>query len=220
MERLTKLSLLCSLAGIAVLYGASLSSRPSVVPIASLDSTFVGLRVVVSGQVINSYEHANGHLFLKLKDDSGGVISVPIFSRVRAGLNEPIELLDVVQVVGRVELYRNQLEVIPDKPEDIRVIHSPSLKVSDVNDSHLGQLVKVQGIVVEREIVGKGNLILTLGEDGAKLPVFVPASIAANGFPEVHVGYTIRVGGEVQLYRQRLELKVGGVSHIIIVETA
>ena len=212
--------MLCSLAGIAALYGASLNSRPSVVLIASLDNTFVGLRVAVAGEVINSREHADGHLFLKLKDDSGGVINVPIFARVRSGLGEPIELLDVVQVTGVVRLYRNELQVIPDKLGDIRVVHSPSLKVSDVGDSQLGRLVKVQGVVVEREIVGRGSVILTLAEDGAELPVFVPASIAANGFPEVHVGYTVRVGGEVRLYRERLELKLRDASHISILEAA
>lgn len=220
MEKLTKLSLLCSLAGIAALYGASLNSRPGVVPIASLDNNFVGLRVAVSGEVIDSREHADGHLFLRLKDDSGGVVSVPVFARVRSGLGEPIELLDTVQVVGVVKFYNEELEVIPNKPEDVRVVHSPSMKVSDVGDSQLGRLVKVQGVVVEREIVGKGSVILTLGEDGAELPVFVPASIVANGFPELHVGYTVRVGGEIQLYRERLELKLRDASHIAILEAA
>ncbi|KXB09464.1 hypothetical protein AKJ35_00780 [candidate division MSBL1 archaeon SCGC-AAA833F18] len=101
-----KLSLLCSLTGIAVLYAGAVQMRPGLTPIAKLDEDYVGLKVKVSGQVIDLSEHPDGHLFLKLKDDSGGVISVPIFSRVRSELGENIALLDNVQVPGQVKLYK------------------------------------------------------------------------------------------------------------------
>lgn len=196
---LTKLSLLCSLTGIAVLYIGAIQARPTLTPIARIDEDYVGLNAVISGQVIDLHEHPDGHLFLKLKDESGGVISVPVFAKVRSELGEHIELLDNVQVLGQVKLYNDELELVPDKAADIKVVHTPHLELSAVDEGRLGELVKTQGVIVERNIVGSGSLLLTLREDGAQLSVFAPASVVrSDGFPELHVGYILRVGGLLQ----------------------
>lgn len=217
---ITKLSLLTSLTGLLSLYAAAAQMRPSITPIANINDEFLGLKTMISGRVIDMREHIDGHLFLTLKDDSGGSILVPIFARVRSGLNEPIELLDVVQVAGVVKKYQDELEIVPDKASDLRVVHSPPTKISSLSAEQLGELVKVEGVVVEREIVGKGNIILTLQEDGHELPIFVPSSVVKNGFPEVHVGYSIRVHGWLQLYKDQLELQVKSASHVHVIEAA
>jgi len=216
----TRLSLLCSLTGLAALYVAAANTRPAVTAIASLNDDFIGTKVVISGRLIDLREHIDGHLFMKLKDDSGGVISVPVFASVRSQLNEPIELLDVVQVTGLVKEYQDELEVIPDKASDLRIVHAPATRISSLTENQIGELVKVEGVVAERAIVGKGSLILTLRDDGGQLPVFVPASVVKDGFPEVHVGYTVRVDGWLQLYNDNLELQLKDASNIRIIEAA
>ena len=219
-KSMTKLSLLCSLTGLAAIYATAMQTRPMMTPIASLDNNFVGLKVTISGQVVNSYEHQDGHLFLKLRDDSEGVVSVPLFARLRAELGESIELLDVVQVTGEVELYRGELEVIPERASDVRVVHTAPVKLSSLSRENAGTIVKVQATVVEREVVGSGNVILTLREDGAQLPVFIPAWVAENGLPELRVGNVVRVDGWLQLYRDELELKLKEASHLRVIEAA
>jgi len=216
----TRLSLLCSLTGLAALYVAAANTRPAVTAIASLNDDFIGTKVMISGRLIDLREHIDGHLFMKLKDDSGGVISVPVFASVRSQLNEPIELLDVVQVTGLVKEYRDELEVIPDKAGDLRIVHAPATRISSLSEKQIGELVKVEGVVAERAIVGKGSLILTLRDDGGQLPVFVPASVVKDGFPEVHVGYTVRVDGWLQLYNDNMELQLKDASNIRIIEAA
>jgi len=216
----TRLSLLCSLTGLAALYVAAVSSRPTVTAIASLNDDFIGTKVMISGRLVDLREHIDGHLFMKLKDDSGGVISVPVFASVRSQLKEPIELLDVVQVTGLVKEYRDELEVIPDKASDLRIVHAPATRISSLSEERIGELVKVEGVVAERAIVGKGSLILTLRDDGSQLPVFVPASVVKDGFPEVHVGYTVRVDGWLQLYNDNMELQLKDASNIRIIEAA
>jgi len=216
----TRLSLLCSLTGLAALYVAAANTRPAVTAIASLNDDFIGTKVVISGRLIDLREHIDGHLFMKLKDDSGGVISVPVFASVRSQLNEPIELLDVVQVTGLVKKYQDELEVIPDKAGDLRIVHAPATRISSLSEKQIGELVKVEGVVAERAIVGKGSLILTLRDDGGQLPVFVPASVVKDGFPEVHVGYTVRVDGWLQLYNDNMELQLKDASNIRIIEAA
>lgn len=219
-KAMVKLSLICSLAGLAAIYGAAYSVRPKVVPIANLDNDFVGLNVIISGQVIDIREHDDGHLFLKIRDDSGGVVSVPVFSRLRQGIGENIELLDFLEVRGEVKLYRDELEVVPSEASDVRVIHTAPVLVSAIGRDNVGSPVKVQGVVAERDIVGAGHLILTLRENGSQLPVFVPGWIAGNGFPEVHVGDTVRVEGWLQLYNENLELKVTSPSCVQVAEGA
>ena len=85
MEKITKLGLLCSIVGLAAIYAGAVQVRPSITPIAKIDNEFVGLKVIISGQVVDLRE-SNGHLFLALQDNSGSAMSVPIFSSVRAQL--------------------------------------------------------------------------------------------------------------------------------------
>jgi len=213
-----RLSLLCSLTGLAALYVAAANARPAVTAIAGLNNDFIGAKVMISGRLVDLYEHIDGHLFLKLRDDSGGVISVPVFSRVRSQLEEPVELLDFVQVTGEVKEYNGELEVIPDKASDLRIIHAPAARISSLSEEQLGELVKVEAVVAKREIVGSGSLILTLNEDGYQLPVFVPASVVKNGFPEVHGGHTVRIAGWLQLYNDQMEIQIKNASHIRVIE--
>jgi len=219
-KTITRLGIICSLTGLAAIYAGALSARPRITPIASLDNGFIGLRVVVSGQVTDFRKSQDGHVFLKLRDDSGGVISVPIFSSLNAELGESIELLDVMEVTGEVVLYQGDLEVVPDQASDVKVVHTPPVKLSDLSEENAGIPVKVQETIVEREIVGNGNIILTLQEDGSQLPAFIPYWIMDNGLPELHVGTTVRVDGWLQLYDGRLELRIVDASHMHPVEAA
>jgi DNA/RNA endonuclease YhcR with UshA esterase domain len=215
---IVRLSLLCSIVGLAAVYGAALSARPRLTPIAAIDNDFIGARVVVSGQVVDLRSSDDGHLFLKLRDGSGGVVSVPIFSRIRSALREPIELLDFVQVRGEVKLYREEFEVVPAEAGDVQVVHTAPVSVSEISQDNVGNPVKVQGVVVERDIVGSGHLLLTLGEGDARLVVFVPGWIAGNGFPSVDLGDRIKVSGWLQLYKGALELRVTSPGCVQVLE--
>lgn len=217
-KTIARLSLLCSLAGLAAIYMATASARPRITPIASIDNSFIGLRSTVSGQVTDYREHKDGHLFLKLQDSSGGVVTVPIFSKTRAQLVDSIELLDIVEVTGEVKLYQGEFEVIPDEAKDVTVVHTAPVRLSNLSPENAGATVKVQGSIVEREIVGGGNVILTLGDDGGQLSVFISSWIAEDGLPEMHVGDTIRVDGWLQIYNGKLELKVASASNLHVIE--
>ncbi|MEM2889959.1 MAG: OB-fold nucleic acid binding domain-containing protein [Candidatus Hadarchaeum sp.] len=216
----TKLSLICSLVGLVAIYAAAVTARPKITPIASLNETFIGLRVSVSGQVVEYRDHQEGHLFLKLKDKSGGLVNVPIFSRTRSQLEESIELLDIVEITGEVALYQGELEVIPEGAKDVKVVHTAPVKLSEIGKENAGAPVKVQGVISKREIVGSGNLVLILENDGGRLQVFIPSWIAEDGLPEVHVGDTVRVDGWIQLYKGEVELKLTSASHLHLVEDA
>lgn len=216
----TKLSLICSLVGLIAIYAVAISARPKITPIASLNENFIGLRISVSGQVIDYRDHEEGHLFLKLKDKSGGLVNVPIFSRTRAQLEESIEILDIVEITGEVALYQGELEVIPASVRDIKVVHTAPAKLSEIGKENAGNPVKVVGVISKREIVGSGSLLLTLEDDGSRLRVFVPSWIVEDGLPEIHVGDTVRVDGWIQLYNGEVEIKLTSASHLHLIEAA
>jgi len=205
-NRVTKLSLLSSLVGLATVYAVALSTSQRIVPIAKIDESFIGTRVTIAGQIVD-IQSSNGHLFLKVRDGSNDIITVPIFSSLASKLTSALGLLDHVEVRGSVSSYEGELEVVPSKPEDVRVVHTAPASILEVSEENVGQPLKVYGIISSREIVGAGNIILTLKENGAKLKVFVPSKISGS-MPEVHVGDEIMVGGWLQLYNDELELKV------------
>ncbi len=220
-KTLTKLSLFCSIAGIVVLYAGTIQARPGLTPIASIDENMIGMNTMISGQVIDLHESYNGHLFVRVKDSSGGAITVPVFSSVRESLKDNIELLDNVRITGEVELYNNELELLPRAASDITVIHAPYTSITDIDNELLGELVKIRAEITERRIVGSGSLLLTLSEGNNTLVAFVPASVANEEmFPEVHTGYTARVSGLLQEYDGELELKVEDPANIGIIEAS
>ncbi|MEM2250502.1 MAG: OB-fold nucleic acid binding domain-containing protein [Candidatus Hadarchaeales archaeon] len=211
--KIVRLSLISSLAGLAAVYATALSTSQRITPIAKIDNSFIGARVIISGQIIDVQSSGNKHMFLKIKDDSGGIITVPIFSNLASKLTLTIGLLDYVEIRGNVSVYQNELEVIPSKPEDIKIVHTAPASISEIKEENLGKPVKVYGIVSSREIIGAGNIILNIGENGRKLKVFIPSKIV-EGIPEVHVGDEVVIGGWLQLYNNEIELKV--TSHLCI----
>lgn len=206
---MTKMSILSSLTGIILLYIGAVQMQPSLTPISDIDKDFVGLKTEISGRVIDVDTHPEGHLFLKVKDDSGGVISVPVFERINSGLNENIELLDNIQVSGQVKDYEGDLELIPDSIESIQIIHSAHVKLSQINKRNVGNLVKTRGVVCEKENVGSGSLIINLHKEKQDFPVFAPYTVANSpDFPEIKVGDTVQISGLVQVYEGKLEIKL------------
>lgn len=206
-EKIVRLSLISSIAGLAAVYGTTLSISHRVTPIAKIDNSFVGARVLISGQIVDMQSSSNKHVFLKIRDGSGGIITVPIFSNLASKLTSPIGLLDYVEVRGNVSIYQNELEVVPSRLEDIKIIRTAPVSVLELREENLGKPVKVYGVISSREIIGAGNIILNVGENGKKLKVFIPSKVV-EGMPEVHVGDEVVISGWLQLYNNEIELKV------------
>ncbi|MFN4133122.1 MAG: OB-fold nucleic acid binding domain-containing protein, partial [Candidatus Hadarchaeales archaeon] len=215
-----RLSLLCSVAGIAIVYAAGVTTRPRLTPISAIDNTFLGTEVTVSGCVVDLRESRDGHLFLKIQDSSGDIITTPIFSKTRSDLGETIDLLDILEVRGKVTIYNGELEILPSGARSIKVVHTAPASPSQLGVENVGKPAKVHGTISRKDVVGSGNLLLTLQENGAKLPLYIPRSIAQNGIPEIHTGDHIIASGWLQLYENDLELKITSSSGIRLLEAA
>ena len=74
--------------------------------------------MVVSGEISSLKIHENGHIFLKVRDESGEVMVV-IFKNVVSKLKEKelacLELNKTMKIEGRVEEYRGNLELVAEE---------------------------------------------------------------------------------------------------------
>ncbi len=116
-ESLVKLSILTSVIGISGLLLFLLVSKPLQVRVQDIDETLLGKRVEVVGKVDDLFSK-NGHIFFYLRNTSE--IKVVVFRNTvkRLGL-EDLRDGDSVKVVGTVERYRGEIEIIT---RDLKVL--------------------------------------------------------------------------------------------------
>jgi len=202
-----ELVLACAVLGLVMIYAGSRLSELERVEIQNLTSGMVGSQVLLSGRVMDLYEHPDGHLFLRVGEENR-TVSVPLFSSLRKGVR--VEMLDWVEVRGRVKEWKGELEVVPGKPEDVRVRREHPRRVGEIEEGEVGRLVKVEGEVRRVTRMGENCTLLTLGEGENVLKLFLT-------FPaQVGVGARVRAAGRVQLYRGELEVVVKRSSHLYL----
>ncbi|HDJ96531.1 MAG TPA: hypothetical protein ENG45_00480 [Candidatus Aenigmarchaeota archaeon] len=121
------ISLICSLLGLTLIYIAATSIKPKFVRLDKINYEMVGKSVTTSGYISYVRHHPAGHVFLTLSKGKSKV-QVPLF----AGFLKSLEKVKIypssfkrgkkLEVSGLVGEYKGMLQVIPRKPEDIRLI--------------------------------------------------------------------------------------------------
>jgi len=114
-KKLVMISLPGAFVCLIMLYIVSLNQAYFHVNAGDITGEMVGKVVNVSGEVAGLWEN-NGHLFFRLEDDSGSV-KIVVWRDFRElisekGLNEIKNGMEL-NVIGTVEIYRGELEVIP-----------------------------------------------------------------------------------------------------------
>jgi len=74
-------------------------------------------RVIITGEIKSLKFHENGHIFMRVGDETGE-IKVVIFKNVVKGLGEEIACIEPnksLSMVGRVEEYRGEPELIAEE---------------------------------------------------------------------------------------------------------
>jgi len=117
-KKITRLCLVGSVASIAILYLAVLQVDSQAVKVGDITESLAGSVVNVTGYASNVYLHKNGHVFFNLKEGEDKIRVVIWESDVEqlkysgvdvAGMKEG----DKVQVVGTVQMYQGEPEIIP-----------------------------------------------------------------------------------------------------------
>lgn len=213
---IVKLSLISSIIGILFIYISAAHMKPALTPISKIDEDFVGLKTKTSGKIIDIRTHQDGHLFAKIKDESGGEIKVPIFKRINSKLEDKIGLLDNIEVKGKVKKYKDQLEVIPESPESIKITHKTPTELSQVDKSKLGKIVKTRGYIAEKRTLKNGNLQLKLTKNKNKILALIPKNIASSKNFPIQENNIIQIAGPVQNFEDTLRIKVEDPNNIKI----
>lgn len=105
---LLKIALVWSLIGIFLLIIIALFTKPAIVQVSDLEQN-LGKTVVVSG-VIDRAVYKEKVAFIDLEDKSG-MITVVIFDKVE----NKVFKNNLIQVKGKVQLYKGELEIIADE---------------------------------------------------------------------------------------------------------
>jgi DNA/RNA endonuclease YhcR with UshA esterase domain len=120
-QKLMRISFIGSIAGIVAIYLIVLNITTPGIDIGEITGSFVGSEVNVTGTVSDVYKHRSGHVFFTLDDGSGSIKVVLWESLVSEMLKRGWEISDiregsVLNLVGEVEMYKGDLEVIPKSP--------------------------------------------------------------------------------------------------------
>lgn len=115
-----KLSVVClclAIIGIIGIYFITLNTKVEKIPIEEIDNTYIGRTITTSGKVVSASYSKNGNIFLTIQDRAK--INVVIFSNVAKFMDRHPKKGDYVIITGVVGEYRDKLQIVPRKPEDV-----------------------------------------------------------------------------------------------------
>jgi len=119
--------LLTSVIGLVLIYIAAINLEPKQIELKDITPELVGRSVSTKGEIVYRRTHDAGHLFLTISDDDTE-IAVPLFAGYlntlkEVGLTEDdfYEGAEIL-VSGLVDEYQGQLQIIPRRVNDVKII--------------------------------------------------------------------------------------------------
>lgn len=119
---------LTSVVGLILIYIAAINLEPKQIELKDVTSELVGRSVLTSGKIVYKKTHAAGHLFLTISDEDTK-IQIPLFAGFmntlkEVGLTEhDFEIGLKISVSGLVDEYQGQLQIIPRRDGDIKILN-------------------------------------------------------------------------------------------------
>jgi len=119
--------LFTSVIGLVLIYIAAINLEPKQIELKDITPELVGRSVLSSGEIVYRKTHEAGHLFLTISDDDTK-IEVPLFAGFMNTLKEvnltedDFEVGTRISVSGLIDEYQGQLQIIPRRKDDIRIL--------------------------------------------------------------------------------------------------
>lgn len=170
-------------------------------------------RVRIRGQVWEVREPYEGLILLTLRDASGA-IDVAIDQSLEALTGEflPVEAGQSVEVVGAVGLYGETPQIVPASVMDVVLLPeavevAPTASIGMLTTADNARMVTVGGTVAGFEFFSAG-VKFTLDDGSGALTVLLWQDIydALAEPAALSAGATVRVAGEVSVYRGEIEV--------------
>ncbi len=176
---------------------------------------YVGQQVIVSGEVVRSY-NSGKVAFLNFDEDWRGKFSVVIFASDFTNFDAPPEqkyLHQAIRVTGKIKEYKGAPEIIVESPAQIEMVGAvatatPSSIASGILSwqqagAFVGQRVTVQGQIVRAKDIGTITF-LNFSQKRGDFVLIVRAQDYPN-FPQapaqLYNGKKVWATGEISLYR-------------------
>ena len=109
-KTLLRLSVVIAVAGLVSLIAAAQLAEPMKIPISKIDENLIGRGIEVNGTV-ESISVKDGNIFIRITDGSNG-IDVVMFKQDANDDAYAIKEGDSIVVMGKVNFYRNSLEIV------------------------------------------------------------------------------------------------------------
>jgi len=177
--------------------------------LASLSAADEGQVVRVEGTV-TALSGFKGGLKATL-DDGTGQVALLLWESVYGALENP-PALDVgaqVSAVGEVKVYQNELEVVPQRAQDlVLVTAAPPLPLSAIDTlraGDAGRIVRLRGVLGAPQAFSAGVKV-PLDDGSGTMTVLLWSNIATALERMPEAGQRVEVVGEVSVYRDALEL--------------
>ena len=108
-----------SVIGLVMIYFAATNIEPEFVELSDITSEHIGKVVTSSGVIKSKNVHQDGHIFITISDGKKN-LQVPVFSNLAQYFSENnFQTKMELKVTGVVDDYRNQMQIIPRKPDDL-----------------------------------------------------------------------------------------------------
>jgi DNA/RNA endonuclease YhcR with UshA esterase domain len=144
--------------------------------------------------------------------DGTGNITLLVWQDVLEGMAARFDLFpgSQVRVVGRIDQYQGELEIVPRQGGDVAVISRgerlpvEARPVGQITPSDEGRLFRVEGTVARLE--ARGYVQLWLNDGSGELLVYLPERLVPYLPPGLAVGVRLRITGEIDIYEGALEI--------------
>lgn len=186
----------------------------NIINIKEISSDIKDQIVTIEGTVVNSENHKNGHMFLTVKDDTGSIL-VPLFKD--KGINyDKIILNNKYSFKGKVDVYNNKVEVIPEEDSDINIA---IIKSNEITKENIGDSTTVDCIILSKYVHPNGSVFLTVktsADQEIQVPVFKNINYDSE---KLSTGDLLRISGKIQEYKGDLEVIPNNADDIIVIES-
>jgi len=199
---------------------ADVVSLDQAVPIAvekqigELTAADAGQLAVVRGAVTKVSPFSSGVKYTL--DDGTGAVIVLLWQNVYEAIPDTGQLVtgSRVEVVGQIDEYRGELEIIPDEDGITITGAGPAstpepaqAAINTITPAQVGQVATVQGALGEKETFSAGiKFELSDGTDTIILLLWQNVYDAIPDADRLVVGATVKVTGEIEEYRGELEI--------------
>jgi len=132
IKSITTLSAVCSITGLILIYFAARGVQAAPIPISEINFEMVGRSVKTSGFIAYRSGHPNGHIFLTIEDGYDAKVQVPLFAgfveafernNKQKATTDDLRRGSLIEIEGLVGEYRGQLQVVPRKPDDLKILY-------------------------------------------------------------------------------------------------